>query len=126
MYLHVPFTRLELHLARAVPQTDHQDAAGGEQLGENSERPFPFRCWQMHPNRADQDEIEALVEFSKPGQLGQFVVEPGDIGVAVLFRPLPESGLGLHCDHIPAFFRQPVGIATGTGADVAGQAGLFG
>ena len=65
-------------------------------------------------------------------EVRQFVVEPGDaagcegLGIGKLFAALLEFLTRFHGHHVPAFGCQPAGIAAGTGADIAGEAGLVG
>ena len=59
-------------------------------------------------------------------QVGQGIVEPGDIRVGLALCQLTHLITGFNRNHIPAIFRQPIGIATGSGTNIAGETGFYG
>lgn len=110
-------------LVAAMPQADHEQARGIQQFGEDAECPFLFGRGNMHPDRAQQDEVEAPAQGAQFLQVRQRVVEPGDVRVGLLLSRFAQIAR-LDGEYFPALPGQPVGVAAGARAYVAGETGL--
>ena len=110
-------------LVAAVAQADDEQAGGVEQIGEDAEGALADRLRDVHPDRAQEDQVEAAAEGAQLLELGQGVIEPGDFGVGAPLAGFAQLAR-LDGEHFPALFGEPVGVAAGSRADVAGEAGL--
>ena len=52
-------------LVAAKSQADYEQARGIQQFGENAECPFLFGLRNMHPDRAQQDEVESPAQGNR-------------------------------------------------------------
>ena len=112
-----------LLLIAAVAQGDDQRTAGLQQLREDAEGPLALARWHVHPDGAKQHQVEAVAECAQAREFRQGVVEPGDVGVGFGYGQFTHTPAGFDGDDVPALLREPVGVAAGAGAYVAGEAG---
>ena len=74
-------------------QRDGQHAPRFQEGDQLSERPRPVRRGNVHPDRADQDDVECEAGPKRLPETGQRIGDPLDAGSVVPFtRHRPESG----------------------------------
>ena len=108
----------------AATQRDYQQSGRIEQLGKQAERPFPDPRRHVHPHAAQQNQVEPPAECAQDPQVRQRVVHPDHAWMGAIRGEVPQRAR-FHRHDFPSPGRKPVGVASGTGADVAGESRFF-
>ena len=103
--------------SRAMAQRQQQQATRPQQRDDLAKSPGALDLRQMHPDRVEQDEIEAETQAMHGGELGQPVADPpqGRMPHGALPKP---AGRRLGRDGLVTKRRQPRGVPAGSGPDV--------
>jgi hypothetical protein len=107
-----------------VTQRQHHHASVLYQAGDIRHGASPLRLVEMHPHRAQHDQIERLVAADDRCQVGQAVVEPLDIWRRMESHSCdPQGGCRLNRDNAVSERRESARVAAGARADIQHPAG---